>query len=284
MKQGINLGYVCYRRNSEEKRDFTEALALCRNAGFTEFDYLSSVLTDDYRETAHFCREALDRAGCTVHQSHCPFFRYQENGIRQFRKFAPRAVEAASVLGAKYLVIHADEYRPAGAYEPDDVFERNYDLMAPIVELCLKYGISPAFENLFEDHLSGPSERSRFCAEPEELLALVERFHDPRVGVCLDSGHAQCSRGKAHIGVLELLEKHLFCTHIHDNYYGGDLHLPAFFGTIDWERFMHRLSVSGYSGNFTWELVYGRFPDPLLPDYLAFLHRIGEYLLNMRTE
>lgn len=284
MKQGINLGYVCHRRNSEEKRELAEALILCREAGFSELDYLSSVQTDDYRETAHFCREAMERAGVKVHQSHCPFFRYRENGISLFREFAPRAVEAASVLGAEYLVIHADEYRPSGPYDPDEVLERNYDLVAPVVEQCLERGISPAFENLFEDHLGAPDGRSRFCSEPEEVLALVERFHDPRVGVCLDTGHAQCSGGNDHIRVLELLENHLFCTHIHDNYYGCDLHLPAFFGTVCWESVMSRLAACGYSGNFTWELVYGRFPDPLLPDYLAFLHRIGEYLLNMRTE
>ena len=73
MKQGINLGYVCHRRNSEEKRELADALILCREAGFSELDYLSSVQTDDYRETAHFCREAMERAGVKVHQSHCPF-------------------------------------------------------------------------------------------------------------------------------------------------------------------------------------------------------------------
>lgn len=282
MKQGINPGYVQYQRKKEEKRDFSDTLALCRTCGFTELDYLSPLKDENFRDTAHLHRELLNRAGMKVHQSHCPFFRYQENGIRLFPEFAERAVEAASILGAQYLVIHADEYRPADGFNSGEVLAKNYELLAPIVELCLKRNLSPAFENLFEDHFkAADGERSRFCSEPEEVVALIEKFHDPAVGACLDFGHAQCSSGEQYGKVLDLFEQHLFCTHVHDNYYRKDLHLPAFFGTIDWEMVMSRLKTSGYSGNFTWELVYGRFPDALLPEYLKFVHKTGEYLLAL---
>ena len=62
----------------------SEGLALCREAGFLELDYLSNWNCNDYIEQAKRARDFFDRNGFVVHQTHCPFFRYQPNGIELF--------------------------------------------------------------------------------------------------------------------------------------------------------------------------------------------------------
>jgi sugar phosphate isomerase/epimerase len=68
------------------------------------------------------------------------------------------------------------------------------------------------------------------------------------------------------------------CTHVHDNKSSADLHQPAFAGTLPLEEVFTILKKNGYAGNLTWEMVYGRYPDELLPDFLKLLHKSGEYL------
>ncbi len=280
MKQGINIGYVQLKRNSEEKRSLQEALFLCKNAGFLDFDFLSAWNCDDYLEVARQARELFDANGCSVHQSHCPFFRYKEDGISLFKQAAPRAVEIAGILGAKYFVLHADEWpEKVFGYDCSLAAQKNYEIMAPIVELCAKHNVFPAFENLFDDTCrKDDNGRDRFSAKSEDLLQLLERFGKENVGICLDTGHAYVSYKENVLDLVECLAPYVVCTHIHDNKSSSDLHQPAFAGTLPLENVFALLRQNGYKGNLTWEMVYGRYPDELLPDFLALLHKSGEYL------
>jgi sugar phosphate isomerase/epimerase len=281
MELGINLGYVSKQRGNPSGRPFKEALQLCRDAGFMQLDYLSPLLGDDWESLAEQRREDIEQAGLLVHQSHCPFFRYQRDGADRFAQIAPRAVRAAAILGAQFLVVHADEYRVSDRYEQSEILNATYEYLAPIVELGKKLGVRIAIENLFEDGY-GPqiNGRSRYCSTVEELLALLERFNDPAVGCCWDFGHGRCSYGDEQLAALQQVGKHLFCTHVHDNYYGKDLHLPPFLGSIDWEAQLQYLQNSGYTGHFIYELSYGIMPDELLPSYLQFIHQCGRFLLD----
>lgn len=283
MQQGINLGFVLKRRNASD-RSLQEGLELCRNSGFFLLDYLSPVSEDRWLERAKAEREMIDRSGLAVHQSHCPFFRYRPEGLNLFTEYAPRAVRAAAVLGAQYFVIHADEYREFDSFDPQRILRKTQEYLAPVIELCAEAGIRPAIENLFEDGY-GPQigGRSRFTAKTEDVLAVIESFPGSGIGCCWDSGHAQCAYGAHAADELKKLAPYLICTHMHDNSCGRDLHKPAFFGDLDWECIMEILNSSGYAGNFTWEFVYERFPDALLPDFLRFIHKTGEYLIHSGT-
>ncbi|MDX9978609.1 MAG: TIM barrel protein, partial [Lentisphaeria bacterium] len=193
MELGINPGYVRKQRGNPQGRPMEEALLLCRNAGFTQLDYLSE-LGDDWEQIAHRRREEIDRRGLVVHQSHCPFFRYQKDGAGRFAEVAPRAVRAAAILGAQFLVVHADEYRVTDRFDESEILTATYDYLAPVVELAKQSGIRIAVENLFEDG-SGPqvNGRSRYTSTVEEVLAVIDRFNDPVVGCCWDFGHGRCS-------------------------------------------------------------------------------------------
>jgi len=275
MEQAIYLNYIRIRRKSSEKRPLAEAVRLCKEAGFTRFDYFSDSLDDAKRE-----RELFDSQAVKVIQSHCPFFRYQDNGLEKFRRTAEEAVKIAAALGAEFLVIHADEYRMNDEISRKEMLKITREYLAPVVDLCGQYGLKAAIENLFEE--KGPGHRTRFCSEAEEVIDVIESFPGTGIGCCWDSGHHHVSFGdEDFFEKLEMLAPYILCTHIHDNRYGVDMHKPAFFGTIDWERVISVLKKYDYNGDFNWEFVHDRVPDEVYGEYLRFIHASGNYLLNL---
>ena len=83
------------------------------------------------------------------------------------------------------------------------------------------------------------------------------------------------------LDALKTVGAHLCCTHVHDNYYGKDLHLMPFLGDIDWESHMTCLREMDYKGKLSFELVYGRFPEKLLPAWVDEVYAVGQHLLDL---
>ena len=75
--------------------------------------------------------------------------------------------------------------------------------------------------------------------------------------------------------------KYVCCTHVHDNYYGKDLHLMPFLGEIDWEANMSCMREFAYKGKLSFEYVYGRFPEKILPVWMESAYAVGEYLAGL---
>lgn len=280
MEQGINLTFVMARRNGQPSRSLQEALTLCRDAGFTVLDYAAPVGEDNYLDLAKRTRAEIERFGLRVEQTHSCCFRYRKDVPpgELFRKYVPRSVEAAAALGAKYVVIHADEFRSDGPYDEAELLKFTYDYLAPSVERCVDLGVRPAFEILTGPNGGNPDQ---YCCTVPQLLNIISMFPGSGAGCCWDFGHAQVALKDDALAGFEAIQPYLLCMHVHDNSWGKDMHKPAFFGSIDWYAVMKILKQNGYSGAFSWEFVYERFPDELYPDYLRFVHRIGEYLLSL---
>ena len=276
MKLGTNL--VCFVPGREGAyRTHEEAARLCREAGFEYVDcHVNFTENPEYLKIARDLRSAYDRVGVRVHQIHMPLFRFRkdEDSVALFRANAPRAMECAAILGAEFAVVHADEYRikSPDEWDAEKVFEITADYMAPVVELGRKYGILPAVENLYEDHLNVPENcRSRFSGETEEIIALADAFNGG-MGICWDFGHGQVAAGEKMPDELRKVGKRLVTTHIHDNHSGRDLHLPPFFGKVEWEKVMPYLGSIGYDGPLSLELLRSSFPDGLIAEILRFLY------------
>ncbi len=284
MELSIQLNYLTKSRSNEAPRTFEEAVRLCAGAGFRFVDYTPDFRADDWREKALRDRETLDAAGIIVEQTHAPYNRYRSYDPEDFKGYRARVFEASALLGAKYVVVHADEYRVTDHYDPEEIQQFTYDDLAPHVDYAAGHGLTVALENLFEDHvpfIPAIDGKSRFMSRIEEVAGMIERFNTPDVACCWDFGHAHVAFGKDQLEAMKRVVKYIRCTHVHDNYYGRDLHLLPFLGDVDWEGHMACLKENGYAGKLSFEFAYGRFPRALMPLWLNTVRQAGEYLVKL---
>ena len=193
--------------------------------------------------------------------------------------------EASKIIGAKYVVVHADEYRVSGRYDEREIEDFTYEYLAPYVEYADKNGLIVAVENVFEDNSRRWPQvdgKSRFTSRIEELKGIIERFDSPAVACCWDFGHAKCAfGGDGMVDALKHIGKYVVCTHVHDNYYEKDLHLVPFLGDTDWQKNMACLKSFGYSGKLSFEFAYGKLPDGVADVWAKYVYETGKYLIGM---
>lgn len=286
MELSFSLDYLRKKREVTSPRSIEDMAALCHIAGFRYVDYSPDFRDDEWEKLAHHDRLALDRAEIRVEQTHAPFNRYRQYRDEDFPVYYRRLFEASKILGAKYVVVHADEYRTvSGRYDYDEILNFTYDYLAPFVEYAEKNGMIVAVENVFEDktrHCPQIGGRSRFTSTAEELKAVIEKFNTPSVACCWDFGHAKCAFGKeGMLDAMKKLGKYIVCTHVHDNYYEKDLHLMPFMGDTPWEDNLAYLKEIGYQGKLSFEFAYGSLPEELLPVWLNMVYATGEYMLSL---
>lgn len=282
MDIGINTAYFLKGATEEERIEFIFG-TLAQN-GIKHFDHMTSVEGDDYLDLAKKFRSAADKTETVFHQSHCPMCRYKRDmPYEDVLPVALRAVEAASILGSKFFVVHADESRfyEGDEYDAGKTANQMYEYISRIVEKAKPHGMTVCIENLFEDGRYPEMERSRFTSEIDELLGLTERFDREDVGICWDFGHARVAFGDEATDKFSLALPRIYCTHVHDNN-GRDEHRLPFRGKNDWYAQMPMLINSGYSGILSFELVHGRIPDELMPDYISYCKKLGNFLAELK--
>ncbi|MBQ9748738.1 MAG: sugar phosphate isomerase/epimerase [Clostridia bacterium] len=286
MHISINANYFGQRRDGAPMRNADERIKLCVDAGFRVLDYSVNAWSDGWEAETEAIMNAAAKHGAIIEQSHAPYNFYIKAPIETYHEALDRSVEAAIKMGAQSLVFHADEYRPPEGtpYRSEEGLVRAYDVLAPHIEKLVRGGVKAALETVFEDRTLKPVEGKRyhFCGDINELIAMIDKFNDPMVGCCWDSGHTKLSVGNdGHVDALRRLGSRIICTHIHDNYYGKDLHVQPFMGDANWEELMPALKATGYDGSLTFELVYGCMHEELLTAWLDQLYHTGELLRAM---
>ena len=166
-----------------------------------------------------------------------------------------KSMETAAEFGSLTYTIHvgASHYvrREAKLPELRKLAAETLEQLVPAAE---RIGIVIAVENAFE-----PPNSAR------EVLGLVQPYAgNKHVGVCFDTGHANCMcmkpgkelakyRDYVHnswyeTGIvpendaLEVLKPHIVTTHMHDNDGYGDLHAMPGDGDIDWAKLVPELN------------------------------------------
>lgn len=265
---GINVKYLCADTTLDA------ALEAVKDVGFDVLDYTPELRADDWESRMNTEFEKIQAHGLTVHQTHAPFNRYGSWGD-SFALCLGRALDATIAMGAEYMVVHGDEFDfDHLTYTTEAVLEYNYKLFYPYVEKAAAHNVKIAFENVFEDMPNKP----RFCSKAEDLKALIERYNTSSVCCCWDTGHAGVSFGDKQLEALRLLGAHVECTHIHDCGHGKDLHQPPFLGSINWDALMKTFTEIGYKGHLTYEMVYGKIPQSIVPHFAAYLKQCADAL------
>lgn len=266
MEYGINIDYFTSTLGLQK------AAELISKAGFTNLDYTPPVREENWALSMKEALRIFDYYGLKVHQTHAPFNRYGGyNGIHKL--CLDRCAEATAIMGAKYMVVHGDEFDFDNlTFSDEAALDYNHGLFLPHVEFGKKNGFKVAFETLFED-----IDRRRYTSDADELMALITSFEKGAVACCWDSGHANVSFKEKTPEIIKRFGSLIECTHIHDNT-GTDSHQMPMTGDIDWKLVMDAFREIGYQGVTSVEYAHGKIPQKLMEDFISLTYKSAEHL------
>lgn len=275
MKLGIETRWVRHFFGDEE------AMRLIGEAGFDCVDYsffdAPAALDGNYAAYARHMRGVMEQAGLVCNQTHAPFrFRYGDGMTPEEPTFCEilRAMEAASILGAKYIVVHS-------VLPPAEVDLTDYNLcfFKSLEPYCAQFGIQVGFENIFD---YDPQKRcmGRF-GTPERVKGFLAALQSPWFVACLDTGHAAIGGTKPEDFVRGLDAQTLRLLHVQDTDFIDDRHQLPYMGFHDWSAFTLALAEIGYTGDLTFEIpgYLRRMDKELVPAALAFAAATGWHLI-----
>jgi sugar phosphate isomerase/epimerase len=251
----IGLSTGCFYRTP-----LADCLETIRQSGFSMVEVIFSPEHLDYRNRQAVQEAALliDNLGMEAYSFHAPFgadIDISSLDLPQ-REYALaeilRAVEAASLIGVHYFVIHPG---PENADIPSRDerllrIENVCSVLDRVALRCGELGIECVLENKLPHLLFGQS---------SDLLWILTSLKGNRVGACLDTGHANLA-GDLYPLVYKMAP-YLRLLHVHDNKGHGDDHLPPGDGRIDWTTLLKELATVHFTGALILELAGGDTPE-----------------------
>lgn len=225
-----------------------------KKAGFDAYDFsfckVDFVLRDDYIDFAKRTREHADKIGLVCNQAHAPFptcIQYDDEfNIKMFECII-RSMEAASILGAKVIVIHPwNNYR----------YKQNIKLYKTFLPYAKKYNIKIGVENMWNQPVPGGNKVTPCaCSLLDDYLKTMKGLDSKYFVACLDIGHAEMfDKGYSSI-LIKGLNKYLGALHIHDNDLIHDNHWIPGEGKIDFNQIVGNLISIDYKGDITLEVL-----------------------------
>ena len=271
---------------AERFGDF-KAVEMAKEAGFDAIDYsyyydkeCEEILGDGYMEYAENLRKHLDEVGICCNQAHAPFtFKYgmETNASEPKYLWMTHALESASILGAKNIIVHSLNV-PEGV----DFEEYNIEYYKSFIPYCEKFGICVAVENLFCRDVKRKCITGKL-GSPEELNRIVEKINSPWIVACVDIGHAALTGYEPENFIEAMNPNILKSLHVQDNDYLVDRHVLPYMGELNWEAIMTALKKVKYDGDLTFEIIkyLRRFPDELLTEALKLAVSVGKHLVSI---
>jgi len=197
------------------------------------FDYHkapdSPFMSDNFENWIYDLRNEAEKLGVQYLHSHASV---SADGTEERIE---RDLRAASLLGAKYIVMHPMDARDL-PYE--EFLKKNIELTLPIVEKAEKHGIIVLSENCGRSIL--------------EISELVAEIGSPWFGWCYDTGHAHLRQHP--LDYMFQVKCVPLSLHVQDNEgTGWDSHLMPGDGTLDWGQFLRNLKAIGYQGDMVME-------------------------------
>lgn len=141
------------------------------------------------------------------------------------RKRYAQSFSLAQSYGISRMVIHSG-HMPAIYYDVWFV-ERSVEFWKEYLS-NKPQDISIMLENVLEDH-------------PEPLAEIAERVNDPRLGLCLDIGHANLNSKRAMGEWIDIMSPYITHVHLHDNHGEKDQHLELGKGTIQMDKVLRHI-------------------------------------------
>ncbi len=267
-----------------------EAVRLLARAGFDGIDWSMFAswrdgegwLAPDWREKAGRIRQEADKCGIPILQAHAPF--PSSGDTKNFDDHAMtcilRAMEVASILGVKNIVVHPRQQLPY-QHHARQLFDESVAMYRSLIPYCEKWNIRVCAENMWQYDTRRETIVDSICSQPEEFTALLDAVNSPWIVGCLDLGHSALT-GVEPADFIRAMGGRLQALHVHDVDWRHDNHDMPFNRKLDWESICKALADTGYAGDFTFEADtwQNRFPKELTEDANVMLCKVGRYLMG----
>jgi sugar phosphate isomerase/epimerase len=265
------------------------AIRMLADAGYEAFDLsLFSMINDedplngdDYRAKAEQLRKTADACGIVCNQAHAPFPSSQADETFNKKMFSRivRAMEIASILGAKHIVVHPVQhlYYPENVRALRDMNRAFYRALEPY---CEAFGIQVALENMFQGDPRRHVLIESTCNSPDEFCDYVDALPAEHFTACLDIGHCGLVGQDAANFIRALGHDRLCALHVHDNDYHHDLHTLPLMGALDWDVITTALADIRYTGDITLEAdgFLTRLPEGALSGAVHLMCTVAKHL------
>ena len=248
---------------------------------------------DDWQQRIDRIANLSAKLGVTFSQSHLPYVtdtqfdadrNFQKPGYMEyFKECMRRAYISSGMLGVRYATLHPLSFQEYN-YEEEITLQKNHEFFDEFIELGIKHNVGTAYENMLPPLDSRFPDR--YCTHYDQLIRLVDSYHDPMVAVCWDTGHANI-RGLDQVKALHKLGHRVKNLHINDNHRcNRDEHLQPFMGYIDWFKVIPALAEIGYDGDMTYETnqVGIKARDELQDAFMRLTYENGCYLVKIFEE
>ena len=227
-----------------------EIIATCTAAGLSGIEGAAELFPDETdAELEQIARRYRD-AGLGIGSYHLPF--KPDDDIVCLYETTRRAavdtmishMERAAALGARVVIQHPSTNRFNVDLEGFDNYLRRLGRsLEALLPRAASLGLVIAIENMLPG-ADGPRVGSR----PEHLSAIGERFADPNLGFCLDTGHALVAGGPDDAGeFFRSMAPMLAAFHLADNAGDRDSHLAPGRGLVDWDAIFAGMAAIGYA-------------------------------------
>ena len=278
MELSINILGLYGAAKGEAPVTPSQGIELALRDGFRVFDFPLANMKfydGDYKRELERSMEVCAKGGGEIRYSHVPFrFPWEDESEENWAKFEScmtRAIEAAHILGVRYVAMHPYTTNvPTEEYDPAPCKEAAIRHLIPWLEQCDRLGVKLCAESMQGDEACYP--HRRYCAKVEELIDLVDTLHMP--GITWDTGHAHIAVHKQS-DALKLIGSRLKMLHIHDNDASRDLHLIPYAGSIDWDDFLEGLRAINYQGDINYEQNLSGIPSALRAPIITYLRDVG---------
>lgn len=272
-----------------------EAIRMLAKAGFDAYDFSFFLMFEkadypmngpDFRDYAKSLRAVADECGISCNQAHAPFASSTGDPADDERRFKAivQSMEAASILGAKIIIVHPKHHLPY-VTQPAELKRLNVEFYKRLAPYCQQFGIKVACENMWQRNKAAHRIIDSVCSRPAEFCEYLDEVDSPWVVACLDVGHVALTDEDMATTIRTLGPDRLQALHVHDNNLCEDSHTMPYMLKIDFDALTSALKEIGYRGDFTLEAdnFLKSFPEPLVPDALTLLYKTGRYLAEQSS-
>lgn len=216
-------------------RSLNLALRDFKEAGFSDIELWADNTHLDPRYLADSSQalSLVRTSGLNVHSIHGPFHGIHIGSddpekVKETENVITRTIEFCHELESEYIVVHPNTCN----FQQMNEIAENYtkELFQNLADRAQRLGVRILVENL------------PYAPFPyNSMSGLIDMFPDPRIGLCLDIGHAFLN-GFSVIDEIDIAAPRLYSCHVSNNDGKNDSHSNIYDGLIEMDIILDRLT------------------------------------------